>query len=276
MPLRKRESEQREVARRGGLGVLGRYASGVSASVLLSNPDLTGRLFFPSDRTTPPPTGASDYSLEVPGARLHLRMHAGAGPTLLLLHGNGENVCDWDEAAPSFARRGVRLAVFDYRGYGKSTGVPTMANVFDDAQRVRDALTVIAPGPLVVMGRSLGSAPAWRLAASTPDLAAVVIDSGFTDVDAFSRRRGIDPQTLPADEREALDPIPRIAASHQPLLLLHGEEDRAITIREAEAALAASPAPDKSLVRLPGKGHNDLWSHPDYDRALGAFLSRIT
>jgi len=244
-------------------------------SVLLDNPDLIDRLFFPSDRHSPPPAGASDYNLEVPGAHLHLRVHSGSGPVLLLLHGNGENVCDWDEAAPTFVRRGVRLAVFDYRGYGKSTGIPTMQNVFDDTQRVQAALVVIAPGPLALMGRSLGSAPAWALAEQTPDLLGVVIDSGFTDVDAFARRRGIDPSVLPEGERAALDPLPKIARCQHPLLLLHGEEDRAIAITEAEAALAASNASDKALVRLPGKGHNDLWSHPDYGRSLTAFLARI-
>ena len=245
-------------------------------SVLLDNPDLIDRLFFPSDKQSSPPAGASDYHLEVPGARLHLRLHSGAGPVLLLLHGNGENVCDWDEAAPTFAQRGVRLAVFDYRGYGKSTGIPTMQHVFDDAQRVQAALAVIAPGSIALMGRSLGSAPAWVLAERTPDLLGVVIDSGFTDVDAFARRRGIDPSLLPEGERAALDPIPKIARSQQPLLLLHGEEDRAIAITEAEAALAASGASDKTLVRLPGKGHNDLWSHRDYGQSLASFLARVT
>jgi hypothetical protein len=246
------------------------------ASVLFDNPNLIDRLFFPSDRHSPPPAGASDYHLEVPGARLHLRLYAGPGPVLLLLHGNGENVCDWDDGAQAFARRGVRLAVFDYRSYGKSTGTPTMANVFDDARRVQSALAAIAPGPIALMGRSLGSAPAWVLAEQTPDLLGVVIDSGFTDIDAFARRRGTDPSLVPDDERAALDPFPRIARCRQPLLILHGEEDRAIAITEAEAALSASSASDKALVRFPGKGHNDLWSHPDYSPSLAAFLGRIS
>lgn len=244
-------------------------------SLLLDNADLIGRLFFPSDRHTPPPAGARDHFVSVPGADLHLRVHGGAGPALLLFHGNGENVCDWDEAAPTFARRGVRLCVVDYRGYGLSTGTPTMRNVLDDAPLIHAALTAIIEGPVVVMGRSLGSAPAWELAAQRPDLLGVVIDSGFTDVDAFTRRRGIDPNTLPAEERRVLERLPKITASHQPLLLLHGEGDRAIAITEAEAARTASAATDKTLVRLPGKGHNDLWSHPDYGQSLAAFLARV-
>ena len=246
-------------------------------NVLLEREDLIGRLFFPSDRKSPTPEGAVEHHVPVDGASLHLRVHqadlarAGKG-TLLLFHGNGENVCDWDEAARTFARHGVCLAVLDYRGYGASTGVPTFARLLSDAETVLAHVRSSFPGPLGVMGRSLGSAAAWAL--DTTGLASVVIDSGFTEVDAFAVRRGIDPQKLSEHERRVIDPLPRIAASRVPLLLLHGEEDRAIAVREAEAAFDASRSEDKTLCRLPGRGHNDLFLHPDYWRTLAAFLHR--
>lgn len=244
---------------------------------LLDRTDLVGRLFFPSDRTSPAPPGAEDRFVDVPGAGLHVRLHPAeaARGAVLLFHGNGENVCDWDEAARTFARHGARLLVVDYRGYGASTGVSTLRRVLDDAHVVLAAVRRWVPLPLVLMGRSLGSAPAWDVAQSAPDLSGVVIDSGFSDVDAFAVRRGLDPATLLPDDRFALDPLPKVAASRAPLLLLHGEVDRAIVIREAEAAAKASTVADTTLVRLPGRGHNDLYLHPDYWRSLGAFLGRV-
>ncbi|MBX7196614.1 MAG: alpha/beta hydrolase, partial [Sandaracinaceae bacterium] len=94
---------------------------------LLTRTDLVGSLFFPRPDARPCPRNASDHFVAAPGAALHLRVHGASGPLLLLFHGNGEIVSDWDAAAPSFLARGVRFAVLDYRGYGRSNSAPTMS-----------------------------------------------------------------------------------------------------------------------------------------------------
>lgn len=236
-------------------------------SFLVDREDLAGRLFFPTKVTSPVPAGALDAMLPVPGAALHLRRHAAALERVILLcHGNGETGAAWDAAGAAFAERGWSLVAWDYRGYGRSTGTSTFRRMLEDGVRVLDEVQRWAPRRLIVLGRSLGSRVAWELAARAD---AVVIDSGFTDVDAFVRRRGLDPTALPDDERAVIDPMPRLRAVSVPVLLLHGVEDRAIAVAEAEEARAACRG---ELVRLPGVGHDDLYRHPEYDAALRRFL----
>src|SRR5438552_2806406 len=116
---------------------------------ILDSPELNARLFFPRADASPPPRGAADLY----AGDWHVRRHAGTGPTLLLFHGNGETVADYDGAAAAFARAGFTLAVADYPGYGLSRGAPTLRRLMTDAAAVADAVK-----PDVIMGRSLGSA----------------------------------------------------------------------------------------------------------------------
>ena len=205
---------------------------------LLDREDLVGSLFFPQKDTRLTPRGAVDHRIAVRGGELHLRVHGTKGPLLLLFHGNGEIVSDWDPAAASFLARGVRFAVVDYRGYGRSLGTPTMRRVLEDAWVALAYAHGLAGAPVIVMGRSLGSAPCWEVA-SAASVSAVIVDSGFTSVDAVARRRGVEPASLTRVEREALDPLPKIARVTVPTLLLHGENDAVIAHTEAEHALAA-------------------------------------
>jgi pimeloyl-ACP methyl ester carboxylesterase len=240
-------------------------------SFLVDREDLVGRLFFPTQAISPAPAGAVDTMLSVPGATLHLRRHAALEKDVLLLcHGNGETVAAWDAAGQAFAKRGWSLAAWDYRGYGRSSGASTFRRMLEDGEQVREEVQRWAPRRLVVLGRSLGSRVAWELAGHADG---VVIDSGFTDVDAFVRRRGLDPAALPADERALIDPLACIRAAAAPVLLLHGEADRAIAVDEAVRAQEACRG---TLVRLPGVGHDDLHRHPDYDLSLRRFLGTLT
>jgi fermentation-respiration switch protein FrsA (DUF1100 family) len=135
-----------------------------------------------------------------------------------------------------------------------------MRRVLEDAWTVLAYAHALAAAPLIVMGRSLGSAPCWEVA-SASCVRAVIVDSGFTSVEAFARRRGVDPATLSSEERALLDPLPKIARVSAPTLLLHGENDTVIAHAEAVRALAASndrePIDDDSAAPKARTGQTD-------------------
>ncbi|ROS00201.1 hypothetical protein EDC56_2839 [Sinobacterium caligoides] len=56
--------------------------------------------------------------------------------------------------------------IFDYRGYGQSSGTTSEATLFSDAEAIIDQLLAqgVAPSQLVIMGRSLGTAVAVHAA----------------------------------------------------------------------------------------------------------------
>lgn len=220
---------------------------------------------------TPPPDGARDLRVPVDGAELHVRLHRQTGATaLLLFHGNGEVVSDYDAVAPEFARAGFDLAVVDFRGYGASSGTPTLRTLLADAPRVLDAVAAEVAVPLVVMGRSLGSAAALELyGRNDARVAGVVLESGFVDLAGLARRRGIHPPaSFTEDELATFDGVRKLQRGRAPLLVLHGAEDRAISPDEAREAHRLSATAHKHLVLVPGRGHNDLSASPVY---WGAF-----
>ena len=197
-----------------------------------------------------------------------MRRHApkAGAPELLLFHGNGEVVADWDAAAPHFASAaGVNLVVADYPGYGQSEGEPTLRGIITGAAAVADAVR-----PYAVMGRSLGSACANELIGQGRAYRHV-LESGFVDLAALVRRRGLSlPE--PFEPEPLFDPLSKLRRGQGRLLVLHGADDALISAEEARAAFAAAAMPDKELVLIPGRGHNDLSFAPEYWRALAAFL----
>lgn len=234
--------------------------------------EFSSRLFFPRPERSRLPPGATDTMLPVDGATLHIRAHPGPARTLLLFHGNGEVVADYDDAASEFAAAGARLVVVDYRGYGQSAGQPSLRSAIADAYAVLAAM----PGPVIVMGRSLGGACAAELfGANLPNVTAVVLESASSDLAALVRRRGLSPPASfePAD-LAAFAVLPKIARGTAPLLVLHGAEDTLIAPGEADATFAAATTVEKQLVLVPGRGHNDISLSPRYWSALAAFLSR--
>lgn len=234
-------------------------------------------LFFPQSNASPAPAGASDQMIEVDGARLHVRLHASPATsgTLLLFHGNGEIVADYDAAAARFARAGVALAVMDYRGYGRSTGTPTLRTLISDARRVADVVR-----PHVVMGRSLGGVAAHELyARPVAGMAGVILESAMFELANLVRRRGlVPPASFTDDERATFEPAAKLALGRLPLLVLHGERDEVIALDEARSALAAAgtAVADKALVVVPRRGHNDVSNADHYWDALASFVARLS
>lgn len=243
---------------------------------LFDDPDFNARLFFPRPDTSPCPPTARDVEVPVTDASLHLRVHRAPDTrgALLLFHGNGEVVADYDDVAPRFASVGLDLAVVDFRGYGESTGAPTIGALVDDAlPALRAFLAQVGDRPAFVMGRSLGSACAAEVygSAEASRLRGAIFESGFTDLDALVRRRDYRPEAPVVDAR--FDPLPKLARGTIPLLVLHGELDRIIALREGEAAFAAAGTDRKRLVTIPGRGHNDLSFSEAYWSAIATLVA---
>jgi pimeloyl-ACP methyl ester carboxylesterase len=235
------------------------------------------RVFFPRAKVTPTPPGAQDIIVPCGDAQVHVRIHAAdpALPWLLLFHGNGEVVSDYDGKASTYEAVGVRLVVAEYRGYGQSTGTPSMRVMIGDALDVFAEVHARAQTPIFVMGRSLGSMSALQVAGHSQrtQLRGIVIESGFVDVAGFVARRG--PgwlSRIAASTLEVYDGRRKLARTDAPVLVLHGSDDDMIVPAEAEATYAAVVSPVKHLVFVPGRGHNDVDEAAAYWTALQDFV----
>ena len=142
-------------------------------------------LFHPRPESGSGKAGPGYEELSIPvGGGIHIggRLYVvdPASPCLLFFHGNGEIVEDYHDLGDIYTRLGLNFMPVDYRGYGKSTGVPTVSAMMRDCHAIYEYACELlsAParsGPLVVMGRSLGSAPAIESASpSGPSLHALL------------------------------------------------------------------------------------------------------
>jgi pimeloyl-ACP methyl ester carboxylesterase len=248
---------------------------------IFESPRLNHRLFFPRRNDMPPPPGARDDMLPVaPGVRLHCRIYPAADARfrLLYFHGNGETVADHDSLFPEYARLGARWLVCDYRGYGRSDGEPSLPLLLADAVTVYNHIRATPdPLPLAVMGRSLGSAPAIELGGRFPDIAALVIESGYADPLGLVRRRGIATDGITPVEAAPYDNARKMRRVRCPLLVLHGARDHLIAPEEARMNIEEAGSEFKQLEILEGVGHNDILSASGnaYFRTLDRFFRSI-
>jgi len=186
-------------------------------------------------------------------------------PSVLYFHGNGETVATHDFIAPSYNQRGINLFVADYRGYGSSNGKPTISNMIGDAHTIFKGFKEITEKEgfkksLFIMGRSLGSMPAIELAFNyQDDIRGLIIESGT----ANNFRRlwdylGIIKKEAILDEESLFLNKVKIRQVHKPTLIIHGEHDQIISIKEGEELYRNSGAQNKRILIIPKADHNDV------------------
>jgi fermentation-respiration switch protein FrsA (DUF1100 family) len=252
----------------------------------LDQPEILSRLFYPrKEPKTPLPAGAVDSDFEMePGISLGCRLylHSPEAPSILYFHGNGETVCDHDDIGLEYLHVGCNLLVMTYRGYGWSSGSPTVTSMFEDGRRLFSAVRSLLKdtgydGPLFLMGRSLGSACAIDLAVLFGDLVkGLIIESGFADTLPLLQTLGIPP--LPINEGEGFGNREKIATVKIPTLILHGARDQLIPPSEAEKLQAESGARNKQFMLIPGADHNTVTSIAGklYFSSIKRFIDSVT
>jgi hypothetical protein len=197
------------------------------------------------------------------GGRFHMVQPTAAN--ILFFHGNGEIAADYDDIAALYNQLGLNFLPVDYRGYGRSTGTPTVTAMMRDAHLiyafVRTWLKANGfPGPLFVMGRSLGSASALEIAANYgEEIDGLIIESGFAYAVPLLKLLGVRVWAMELKEEDGFGNLEKIAVYEGPTLIIHAEYDHIIPFSDGEALWEASPAADKTLLKIPGANHNDIF-----------------
>jgi len=252
----------------------------------LDQPEVLAVLFHPAGETTPAPPGTTDFDIPVAdGISVNARFHPADqdAPNILFFHGNGETVCDYDTIGPMFNQVGLGFLVVDYRGYGKSGGTPAATDMLCDAHTVfREVRKLLAAGnmdgPLVVMGRSLGSAAALELtAAYQEEITALIIESGFADTVPLLATLGLDPGKLGITEADGFHNVRKIQRVTKPTLILHAQNDEIIPLQSAGLLQAECAARAKELQIVPGADHNTIIAVAGrmYFQVIKGFIDKV-
>ncbi len=176
--------------------------------------------------------------------------------TLLMCHGNGGNIGDRVYAIDFFRKLGMNVFIFDYRGYGMSSGKPSEEGTYFDAMAAWRHLVEersIAPGQIVIHGRSLGGAVAAWLATQA-DSAGLVLESTFTSIPDVGKKMY---PYLPIRllSRFQYDTFGRIGDVRCPILIVHSKQDEMIAFEHGRKIFSAAPEP-KWFLDTTGS-HND-------------------
>jgi fermentation-respiration switch protein FrsA (DUF1100 family) len=243
------------------------------------------KITFPAPKAALPDPAAAIGS----GERVELTMKDGArlvgwylpplrrpsqpSAALLWFYGNGETIAAIWPIIRDFRPPNAALLVLDYPGYGASGGKASEAGMYEAADLAYNSLQGrpdVDPRRIYVYGRSLGSAPATRVAA-THEVAGLILESPFTNARALAARHyRIFPGALVRLHLDNIGTIPRVRS---PVLVFHGTADMLVPITMGREVAEAAGGPVE-FVMIEGAGHNDTYDMGGkaYKDKLAAFV----
>lgn len=223
-------------------------------------------IFFPETRLdyTPDELNMGYKEVYFPtedGERLHGWFFPlkGERPVILFCHGNAGNISHRLENVGLLLREGLQVFLFDYRGYGKSSGSPSERGIYRDGLAAYDYLVEkehLSPANIIPFGRSLGAAVATEISLKRK-ARSLIIESAFTSTREVARSTPLFfplSYLLPAHYNN-LEKIGRVTV---PKLIIHGKADEIIPFSMGPKLFEAAAAP-KHFLPLEKVGHNDTF-----------------
>jgi hypothetical protein len=202
-----------------------------------------------------------------PGIKIGIRHHMinKKSPNILFFHGNGEIGPEYDDVASVFNQNNINFIISDYRGYGFSNGHPNIENTQKDAHIILDYIINFLSlksfvGPIVLIGRSLGSASVLELSTRYPnDFLGIVIESGFINEKPILKLIGIDNQ-IDYNYRNGFQNNKKVAEYKGPLLVIHAEKDHIIPFNHGKKIIEISKSNMKKFIPISNANHNNILS----------------
>ncbi|MGH8354255.1 MAG: alpha/beta hydrolase [Pseudomonas sp.] len=224
------------------------------------------------------------------GTRLHawwLPAKAGVEVkgTVLHLHGNGGNLAWHLGGSWWLPEQGYQVLLLDYRGYGRSEGVPSLAGAYQDIDAafawLRQAPEVQGK-PLSVLGQSLGGALALHYLAEHPaqraQLRALVLDgvpASYREVAQaiLSNSWPTWPLQVPLawlvpEGDSAIYAMPRLRGV--PMLIYHSRDDPLVPLSNGRRLYQAAPPP--RVFQPTRGGHVQTFAEPAWRQVMLRFL----
>ena len=238
-------------------------------------------IFFPYKQLDAYPT---DWGLEYEDVQINtsdgISLHGwyipkqGASHTLLFLHGNAGNISHRRESINIFHKLGLSILIVDYRGYGKSQGVPNEKGLYLDASAAWHYLIAnrkLKAENIIIFGRSLGGAIATKLATQ--------INPGHLILEStFSSARDMANRIMPVLSyamllRYQFNTVSEIKRVTCPVLVIHSPDDEIIPYRLGQKIYQAANEP-KTFMEIRGD-HNSgfILSQSVYEMGITNFIA---
>lgn len=217
-------------------------------------------IYHPTKVTASDPA-ASRVTLAVEGAELAMSVRPHQGENALLYFGGNMEDVSW--SLPLFAKMFPDYAIYlpNYRGYGDSSGEPTEQALHQDALALFDKIHT-QHSHVVVVGRSLGSGVAVRLASQRPVARLALITPYDSIENVAAGKFPIFPVSwLLVDKFESWKYAPQITV---PTLLIAAENDQVIPYANTEQLYQSFSMNMATLKVIPNRNHDDIMEEPAY------------
>ena len=180
---------------------------------------------------------------------------------ILMMHGVAGNISHRAENAAALCTAlDADLFLFDYRGYGRSSGAPSEEGTYRDAEAAFEVLCrrpEVDPEQIILFGHSLGGAVAIELAVRLGNSTfGLVVESSFTTGREIARLMlPIMPENTIPEFYNSRDKINKVQA---PVMVTHAELDTMLPTTMGKALFEAANQP-KLYYEVPGAGHSDIY-----------------
>jgi uncharacterized protein len=200
------------------------------------------------------------------------------GITFLYCHGNKHHIDEYWNRVMLLHATGANVFIFDFRGFGRSTGTSSEAGLKEDAEAalayVRGRADVVADS-IALYGYSLGNVASIHLAARRFDPLFLVAESPFAS--STSLVQGSLALDLPARwlTDGTFDNASEVREIRTPLLLLHGSDDDFVRWRDNGRVVFENAPEPKWLELVEGANHTDIPERMGEDRYIGRITRMI-
>jgi pimeloyl-ACP methyl ester carboxylesterase len=200
------------------------------------------------------------------GVDIHCRVFSGMPeePHILFFPAEYDSEADIIDLATGFRHLGITLITMDYRGCWKSGGEPSISALPQDAeafyQAVKDWYAAKQrTGPVVFMGRSLGSAVALDLACRhNDDSLALIMESAFDLTEGFLSGNGVQINELVLSGEDPFSNRSKMSDYSKAVLFLHSHRDEVISLNQIEWLVAESRSKATQLQIVPSECREDI------------------
>ena len=186
--------------------------------------------------------------------------------TIIYFHGNADNLQRWGQYAVDFTSLGYTVVMFDYAGFGKSTGNPSEKVLYGDSEDIWDWVSKnITDTNLIVYGRSLGTAIASELS-SKHQPAQLILETPF---DKFIQDRL--KIFFPFGLKYQFPNYKYLSSVKCPITIFQGSNDWVVSIESAKK-LEPLMKPDDNFIVVENGSHKNLRDFELYHKELARIL----
>lgn len=206
---------------------------------------------------------------------LHALLFEREGNTQLVVyyHGNAGNLEHWGHIAPIYLNAGFNIIIYDYRGFGKSTGeIENQDDLLSDAQLVYDfAKSKYQEPEITVIGYSIGSGLASAVAGNNSPRMLILKSPYYALSDlAASKMPFLPGGTL---VKYKLPTHSYLEEVNFPIHIFHGDEDRVIPVEHSRRL--SEKFPEINYVELKGQNHPAMNHNESYKEFIASLNAQV-